>query len=126
VEDLILPAERVRVETILHFFKRLGVGTVTTHEQAAKLSATIFGSADLKSHFSIMRWGGCDPKIIDEVERSGAAGLTHFGYAPWRELAASQDPAEAGGNGCSVGSSQIQVPGVHGHGEPKGKGKKGH
>ena len=133
VEDLILPVERVRVETILLFFKRLGVGTITSHDQAAKLSATIFGSADLKSHFSVSRWGGCDPAIIDEVEAAGAAGLAHFGYAPWRDLVAAQDPALAtgaagggNGNGCSVGASQIQVPGTAAMGGGKGeKGKKG-
>ena len=58
VEDLILPDERTKAETILRFFRRLGVATVTSQDQAVELSRRIFGSKDLKSHFSIERWGG--------------------------------------------------------------------
>ena len=101
--------------------------------QAGDLSRKIFGSASLKSHFSIERWGGCNPKIIDEVEEAGRAGLMHFGYATWRQLAAEQEAAAVASGtpmaprGCSVGASQIQVPGVPGGGEPSKsrKGKRG-
>ena len=37
VEDLILPDERTRIDTILLFFKRLGVGTVTSRDQVSGL-----------------------------------------------------------------------------------------
>jgi hypothetical protein len=116
VEDLVLPDERARGETILRFFKRLGVGTVDTPAKAQALARTIFGSASLKSHFSIARWGGCNPKIIDEVEAAGADGLAHFGYASWRALLDAQhkEGKPASANSCSVGASQIQVPGTKG------------
>eukprot|EP00614_Pseudopedinella_elastica_P004417 CAMPEP_0172600854 /NCGR_PEP_ID=MMETSP1068-20121228/21009_1 /TAXON_ID=35684 /ORGANISM="Pseudopedinella elastica, Strain CCMP716" /LENGTH=607 /DNA_ID=CAMNT_0013401653 /DNA_START=25 /DNA_END=1851 /DNA_ORIENTATION=+ len=126
VEDFILPDEATRAATILLLFKRLGVDTVSTEARARELSAQIFGSASLRSHFSIERWGGCSPEIIDEVEKAGAEGLFHFGYEKWpvlaarqRELAAQRGGAPLPPNGCSVGSSQIQVPGVTGHGQKK-------
>jgi hypothetical protein len=83
--------------------------------RAVELSDKIFGSSSLRSHFSIERWGGCDPAIIDEVEAAGLKGLMHFGYLPWRELAEVHvvDGKRVGEKyGCSVGASQIQVPGV--------------
>lgn len=131
VEDLILPDERTRAETIWRFFKRLGVGTVDTTAKAQELSQKIFSSASLKSHFSIARWGGCNPEIIDEVEAAGSEGLAHFGYSTWRTLRDEQKkqgiPESA--NSCSVGISQIQVPGsenLHSgeaHSKKKKKGK---
>ena len=63
---------------------------------------------------------------MPKVEKAGAEGLFHFGYEKWPVLAARQRKlaAQRGGaplppNGCSVGSSQIQVPGVTGHGQKK-------
>jgi hypothetical protein len=86
----------------------------SSFRRAVELSNKIFGSSSLRSHFSIERWGGCDPSIIDEVEAAGLKGLIHFGYLPWRELAEVHDDGkrEAEKYGCSVGTSQIQVPGV--------------
>lgn len=70
------------------------------------------------------------------MEAAGLSALRRFGYLPWRDLADLQAQAQAtadgasggagnwagGGaagvtapkNGCSVGSSQIQVPGAQG------------
>ena len=132
VEDLILPDQATRVKTILLFFRRLGVSTVTTVDKAAELSRRIFGSANLRSHFSIERWGGCNAELIDTIEAAGREGLSHFGYETWRVLAAKQQQQqrnEAGGgrssaisNGCSVGIFQVQVPGGGGGGKG-GKGR---
>lgn len=102
--------------------------------KAKELSFKIFGSESLKSHFSITRWGGCDPEIIDEVETAGMEGLLHFGYLPWRQLqqeqledqlelvkkqGVGQDNGGVKKNSCSVGASQIQVPGVRSGGVKK-------
>jgi hypothetical protein len=113
VEDLILPDDATRADTIVHLFRRLGLDSADEPGKAQELSSRIFGSKSLRSHFSIERWGGCDPKIIDQVEAAGLAGLLHFGYLPWRQLAQLQrSKGEGQNNGCSVGASQIQVPGV--------------
>lgn len=130
VEDLILPRDpNTRADAILLFFRRLGVNTVTSRPKALELSKRIFGSASLRSHFSIERWGGCKASIIDEVEGAGKNGLFHFGYATWRELEQTQAEEQGGppqgGNGCSVGSNQIQVPGTAGM-QKKGGGGGGH
>lgn len=114
VEDFILPDPKKRADTIIHLFGRLGMNTVDEPGKARELSDKIFGSKSLRSHFSIERWGGCTPKIIDEVQASGLKGLLHFGYLPWRQLQEEQmaEGGDTSKNGCSVGASQIQVPGV--------------
>lgn len=120
IEDLILPADmRVKAKTILLLFRRLGVTTVTTQEQAAALSSRIFGSEDLQSHFSITRWGGCGPEILDEVESAGAEGLRRFAYLPWRNLLQYHQDRSSSAYpiGCAVGQEQIQV--ARGGKEPK-------
>ena len=89
---------------------------MSTIDEAKKLSRRIFGNKELRSHFSIERWGGCHPELIDSIEAAGRAGLNEFGYENWRILASRQQAARGQNsyrpNGCSVGVDQVQVPGV--------------
>lgn len=118
VEDLIIAEDAIRIKTIEHFFRRLGMNHID-HRLAEKLMDHVFGGDDLASHFSYQRWGGCDDQIKDQIEQAGADGLRYFGYDGWRDLLAQQEKTIADGgnpitNGCSLGAHQIQVPGQGG------------
>lgn len=95
----------------MHLFRRLGVDSMTV-PRATELIETIFGSKSLRTHFSLERWGGCDPAVLDNIDRAGAAGLRRFGYATWRELAerADRGPDKHKPRGCSVGEKQLLTP----------------